>query len=359
MNIFANPRTPVTSRKYILAIQTLFGAISGLIKVSILLFYRRLGARVVSSTFRWVTWASICSIIAYTIVFLLMLCLGCRPFVAYWERDDITKLFSGDFKFHCIDEGALMVSASIISTVQDLITTTLPAFLYWNIRIPIRQKVLLFAIFAIGYGVSAIGALRAYYSWYVFYDTYDITWAIWDLLIVVMLEMHVGALCANAPILKAFWRSISGANAKSNSKNSKDSSNAGSSLGVRRTIMQRMGSRSTRGSEKENKLGYHAESSTTLGVHRSLGTDTVEGSHDMPPQSFAREELSTSSKCDVNSVSYDRYSEDIELGCSGLKDRHFGSSTHSLISNEEVIEALPAFPSSSLDPRKSNAAGSA
>jgi hypothetical protein len=287
-----------------------------------------------------------------------MLCLGCQPIAAYWERDDITKLFSADFKFHCIDEGALMVSASIISTVQDLITTTLPTFLYWNIKIPIRQKVLLFAIFAIGYGVSAIGALRAYYSWYVFYDTYDITWAIWDLLIVVMLELHVGALCANAPILKAFWRSMSGANSKSNSKNTKDSSNSGSSMGVRRTIMQRIGNRSTRNPEEENKSGYYAEASTTLGVHRSSGKDTVEESQNMPSQSFAREELSTSSKCDVNSVSYDRYSEDIELGCSGLKDRHFGSSTHSLISNEEVIEALPAFPLSSLDPRKSNAAGS-
>jgi hypothetical protein len=288
-----------------------------------------------------------------------MLCLGCRPIVAYWERDDITKLFSGDFEFHCVDEGALMVSASIISTVQDLITTTLPTILYWNIRIPIRQKVLLFAIFAIGYGVSAIGALRAYYSWYVFYGTYDITWAVWDLLIVAMLELHVGALCANAPILKAFWRSMSGANSKSSSKNSKDTNNSGSSMGVRRTIMQRMGSRSTRNPEKENKVGYYAEPSTPLGVHRSSGKDTVEGSHDMPSQSFAREELSTSSKCDFNSVSYDRYSEDIELGCSGLKDRQFGSSTHSLISNEEVIEALPAFPSSSLDPRKLNAAGSA
>jgi hypothetical protein len=281
-----------------------------------------------------------------------MLCLGCRPFSAYWEREDITKLFSGDFEYHCVDEGALMVSASIISTVQDLITTTLPAFLYWNIRIPIRQKVLLFAIFAIGYGVSAIGALRAYYSWYVFYDTYDITWAIWDLLIVVMLELHVGALCANAPILKAFWRSMSNANSKSNSKNSKGTNNSGSSRGVRGTIMQHMGNRSTRNSEKENKLGYYAESSTTMGVHLSPGTDIVERSHNKPSPSFAREKSSASSTSDVNSVSYDRYSEDIELGCSGLKDRHPVSSTHSLISIEETIEALPTFPPSSLKPRK-------
>ncbi|KAJ4326239.1 hypothetical protein N0V94_000186 [Neodidymelliopsis sp. IMI 364377] len=116
-----------------------------------------------------------------------------------------TKLAKG-YEFHCFNEGADILSASIISTAQDLITAILPTFLYWNLRIPVRQKIALFGIFAIGYGVAALGALRIYYSWKIYYGTYDITWVTWDLLLITMLELHVGCFCANAPTLKVFFK---------------------------------------------------------------------------------------------------------------------------------------------------------
>jgi len=69
-----------------------------------------------------------------------------------------------------------VLAASIISAAQDFITAILPTFLYWNLRIPLKQKMALFGIFAIGYGVVALGLLRAYYSWRTFYNTWDVTW---------------------------------------------------------------------------------------------------------------------------------------------------------------------------------------
>ncbi|KAF1941081.1 hypothetical protein EJ02DRAFT_378570, partial [Clathrospora elynae] len=204
INVLGDPGKVVRSRKYILAIESIFCIASGLIKISILLFYRRLSSRVVSRTFKWVTWITIGFIASYSIALTIVPILGCQPISAFWDQADLVKILQG-YKFHCFDEGADVVAASVISAAQDLITAVLPTFLYWNLRIPTRQKVALFGVFAIGYGVVALGILRAYYSWRTFYNTYDVTWSTWDIILASMLELHIGSFCANAPAAKFFF----------------------------------------------------------------------------------------------------------------------------------------------------------
>jgi hypothetical protein len=172
-----------------LTIEILFVLATGLIKVSILLFFRRLGSRGVSKTFRVITWAAIGFTIASTITFFVSPLLGCRPLSAYWEQSDVVKIIQGT-KFNCNDEGAAMAAAGIVSTVQDVITALLPNFIYWKAQIPFRQKAALMGIFATAYGVAAFGALRTYATWVLFFETY--------------LELHIGVICANAPALKVF-----------------------------------------------------------------------------------------------------------------------------------------------------------
>jgi hypothetical protein len=173
-----------------------------LIKVSILSFYRQLSLRA-SPTFRWATWISIGFIVVYGIALTLAPILGCQPISAFWDSVNATKLLQG-YRYHCFDEGAEVTVVSIVSTTQDLVTAILPTLLYWNLQIPLRQKVAIFRIFAIGYSVVALGALRSYYAWRTFYATYDVTWSTWDSTLIMMLEQHIGALCANAPSLKQF-----------------------------------------------------------------------------------------------------------------------------------------------------------
>jgi hypothetical protein len=223
--------TLVTSRKYILVVETIFCVASGLIKVSILLFYRRLSSRVVSNTFRWTTWIAIGSIVAYSIALTLAPLLGCQPFSAFWDQVDIPKQLKG-YTFHCFDEGADVVSASVISAAQDLLTAILPTFLYWNLQISLRKKIGLFGIFAIGYGVVGLGALRAYYSYRTFYLTYDVTWSSHDLIFTSLLELHVGAFCANAPTMKVFFKHFfhDKLTSSSRSRDPKGSANSGSKI---------------------------------------------------------------------------------------------------------------------------------
>ncbi|KAF2871683.1 hypothetical protein BDV95DRAFT_457021, partial [Massariosphaeria phaeospora] len=199
------PRYFVTQRKFLLVIETVFSFATGLIKISILLFFRRLSSRSVTPSFRHATWISIGFIATSSIAFTLVPIFGCQPISAFWEQVDWEKRTHG-YKFSCFNEGADVTAAGIISAIQDLITAVLPTFLYWNLQVPLRQKIALFGIFAFGYVGVAIGAARAYLCWYAFFGTYDVTWAAWDTSLFTLLELHIGTTCANAPALKVFFK---------------------------------------------------------------------------------------------------------------------------------------------------------
>jgi hypothetical protein len=190
-------------RKLILTIEILFVLATGLIKISILLFFRRLGSRGVSKAFRVTTWIAIGFTVASTITFFISPLVGCRPLSAYWEQSDVVEIVKGT-KFNCNNEGAAITAAGVVSTVQDVITALLPNFIYWKARIPFRQKVALMGIFATAYGVAVFGALRTYATWVLFFETYDVSWQLWEIWNWTLLELHIGVICANVPALKVF-----------------------------------------------------------------------------------------------------------------------------------------------------------
>ncbi|KAF1972597.1 hypothetical protein BU23DRAFT_643185, partial [Bimuria novae-zelandiae CBS 107.79] len=100
---------------------------------------------------------------------------------------------------------------------------------------PFRQKLALFGIFAIGYGVVAFGIMRSYYSWQIFYETYDVTWTTGQSLFWSLLEIHIAATCANAPVLKIFLKQV--LQIKSLNKGSKPNSNdSGSKILAKRPL---------------------------------------------------------------------------------------------------------------------------
>lgn len=326
-------------RKFVMAIETTFCVASGLVKVSVLLFYKRLGSRAVSNTFRWATRATIAFIVAYSIAFTLVPIFGCQPISAFWDQSDIIKVAMG-YKYKCFNEGADVFAAAVISSAQDLLTAILPTFLYWNLQIPVRQKIALFGIFAIGYGVVAMGAVRSYYSWQIFFETYDVTWVTWQSFTWSLLEIHIGAICANAPALKVFFRTVlriksSSAGSGSNSKNS-DSKNFSKKPG------NSSSSRSTyskvsvwRSNQQYRQYGHISEPVTELmGSHEDVSTR--EKVQDVEPSTSKRSSLGA----EVPN------SDDIELGIfrnpSETRPLHSARSNRS---SQESFHALPRMPS--------------
>lgn len=187
-----------------MAIYSLFTLASGLIKMSVLLFYRRLSTRAVSPAFRWalrITWVTVG---IYTTAFVIIPVVACRPISAFWDQVDFRKIATG-YEYTCINEGADVVANGIVSTIQDFIVAFLPTLLFWNVQMPFRQKVALYGIFAVSYTTVVIGAMRTYSGYRIFFETYDITWVASETWLWSLLELHIGSMCANAPALKVFF----------------------------------------------------------------------------------------------------------------------------------------------------------
>ncbi|ORY11708.1 hypothetical protein BCR34DRAFT_513451 [Clohesyomyces aquaticus] len=301
-----DPKLYVAGRKIILTLEVVFCITAGLIKVSILLFYRRISSRTVTPSFRWATRISIAFVIGYSFAFALVPIFGCRPITAYWDQLAVQNLYNPAYKFSCFNEGADTFAAAVISAVQDAVTAALPSFLYWKLHIPVRQKIALFSIFAIGYFVVAIAAVRAYFSWHVFFDTYDVTYVGWDNCLWALLELHMGAMCANAPALKVFFNHF--LRIDTLSSRSKRSKGSGVNTGSNKMI----GSTTSGGSGRMEKLTFW-KSHSKHGYMSEPYTDVSVDMHGGVQTSHARahsKSITTDSVTFFNST----VDEDIEMG---------------------------------------------
>lgn len=153
--------------------EILYVLASGFIKISILFFYRRLTNNSLSRTFIHLVWASIAFVIAYMITFIFTVSFHCSPISAFWY--ELSPAWVAAHSYHCNNEGANLLAASVISVLQDFVAALLPIVLFWRLQIPIRQKIVLAAIFAVGFFLCITGILRIYYIHQIFYTTYDVT----------------------------------------------------------------------------------------------------------------------------------------------------------------------------------------
>ncbi|KAF2026246.1 hypothetical protein EK21DRAFT_103407 [Setomelanomma holmii] len=201
-----------------MAIEVIYICTTTLIKLSILCFYRRLTSSAISRPLLITIWISIIFVAAYGISCTLALIFHCNPIEAYWYRFTTSWLRTHSYK--CVDEAAFLVAVISISTAQDFLACILPTFVVRKLRLPLRQKIALAAIFLTGLAVCAIGALRVHYAHKLVYytrinpsPTYDITWDAMPSWVATSVEANVALICASAPALKIYfhgWLNVSG-----------------------------------------------------------------------------------------------------------------------------------------------------
>ena len=98
------------------------------------------------------------------------------------------------------------MTSAVVNAVQDFLTTTLPAILCWRLRVSVREKVALIAIFACGYIVCIIAILRIRLIHRIFWVSRDVTWDAWTVYLLTVIELLVATICASVPALKVFFR---------------------------------------------------------------------------------------------------------------------------------------------------------
>ncbi|GME66101.1 integral membrane protein [Neofusicoccum parvum] len=186
------------SRKITLAISICYLAATGLTKISILFFYRRIGE--IRAWFRWTLWVCMAFIVLYTIAFTLAIPFECHPLDAYWNKAN--PLWTMTHDWHCINEGAKMVSAGAISAFQDVVACILPMALFWDLRMSRQAKIALAVVFSLGLFTCVVSVIRTVKIYHLFFETYDVTWAARWAFSLTVLEVDLGLICASMPALK-------------------------------------------------------------------------------------------------------------------------------------------------------------
>jgi hypothetical protein len=108
-----------------------------------------------------------------------------RPIRAYWQ-------ISPTESYHCLNDGAIVFSASVINIFTDFLVTALPMPLIWSLKLPARQRLAVISIFALGAVVNVAGSVRTVYVWKSMVVGYDVTWIGWPVLIAAAVEISLG-----------------------------------------------------------------------------------------------------------------------------------------------------------------------
>lgn len=149
-----------------MAIELNYIASTTLIKVAILVFYRRITGTL-KNAFVYSVWAMIAFCVIPSIIFAFLIIFTCSPVIGFFRLFDLKWRLQNELK--CQNEGAIIVACAIVGTIQDFIVCLLPIVLVWNLKMSRRQKAALCGIFGVGMITCVCGILRTYYATYVYY----------------------------------------------------------------------------------------------------------------------------------------------------------------------------------------------
>lgn len=125
-----------------------------------------------SRTFVFAIRATAFTVVASDIVCIPIWALSCRPFNSYWLRLDAAWAVSHSFS--CESDGPLIFWVTLVSAIQDFVVTVLPMILCWRLQVPLKQRIAVNAMFALGFFASFAGTMRLVYVYKTYYASYDV-----------------------------------------------------------------------------------------------------------------------------------------------------------------------------------------
>ncbi|KAJ5182712.1 hypothetical protein N7492_000328 [Penicillium capsulatum] len=186
-----------TVQKLNLVFQIMFSWSSSITKISLLWFCRRLlgAGKGNYMTFNCAFIGSMVFVVLSCTLFTFFSIFQCSPIKAYWD-------ISPQYPHKCMNDGAIVFSASVINIFTDFLTTTLPMPLIWSLNLPARQRLAVISIFGLGIVVNVAGSVRTVYVWKSMVAGYDTTWLGWPVLVAAAVEINLGLICSSAPALR-------------------------------------------------------------------------------------------------------------------------------------------------------------
>ncbi|KAK8048520.1 hypothetical protein PG994_010250 [Apiospora phragmitis] len=174
----------------------------GFVKLSLALFIRRL-AHHISRFWRWFCDFFIFTLVVYIGLAVFWDVLSCSPFQSQWDRLYSGRLAEPPVCYLGEIQGPFF---NITHVVQGVMLLASPVIILWRVRMDRAKKTRLFIIWASGLIAVLCGLMRLIRA-----DlTGDLTWDYAELLIWTSLDVCIGIITINLPILDAWlagaWR---------------------------------------------------------------------------------------------------------------------------------------------------------
>ncbi|KXG53583.1 uncharacterized protein PGRI_006330 [Penicillium griseofulvum] len=167
-----------------------------LIKLSILLFYRRIFGMTYSM------WFCVFLTTGYFVSCMVAFLVCCRPVSYYWTQ------YADPSGGVCIfNLYPFYIGNAAANVVTDGIILLVPIPLVWKLQMRKTQKVMLSGIFLLGGFVCIASIVRIYYMTFL-KNSADVTWIMGDVFIWSSVEPSIGIVCACLPTLHPLLRSF-------------------------------------------------------------------------------------------------------------------------------------------------------
>ncbi|KAF1840007.1 uncharacterized protein K460DRAFT_297433 [Cucurbitaria berberidis CBS 394.84] len=175
-------RNRIYGSKLVLVVEQMQLSTIWLIKACLLIMYNRM--TVVLPQHKIVVATSIYVAVSFVVMELLYFAVWCRPFDQYWAVPTNSS--------QCSAATNHLIINACFNITSDLIILSIPLPLLFKVRLPMKNKIILFVIFLIGAFTIVAAVLNKYYS---FTHPFGTEWTIWYLR-----ESYTAILCANLPL---------------------------------------------------------------------------------------------------------------------------------------------------------------
>jgi hypothetical protein len=89
-----------------------------------------------------------------------------------------------------------MLSASVASSVCDIIVAVIPIPLLMKLMMPLRKRLAVLGLFSLGFIATTAGLVKIYYIWWMYIASYDQSWGVYPVYIATALEVNLGVVSA-------------------------------------------------------------------------------------------------------------------------------------------------------------------
>lgn len=188
-----DPGEIVLFSKTLVAVQLCWAFALMFVKFSLLFFYIQIFS---IRSFRVSAYVVMGVVSCWALSVVLETFLLCRPFKYNWDPT---------LNHTCGNRIASYIASGGLNLVTDIMVLSLPVPMVWALRIPRRNKIILFGVFGVGLFVCVISILRLVALLGLTYS--DITFSVPTSLLWSVLEPCIGCICACVPLMRPLFTS--------------------------------------------------------------------------------------------------------------------------------------------------------